>query len=109
MNTVIRTNIQILDIAGTITGPADLKVDVRFDLMEFEDLNDGIPSSKHSYGILRFQEPLEPSMKGRLLSTGRLILTGGGIQASLCLYRLNSFTLTDTIREFSAHRDGLAA
>lgn len=100
MNTVTRTNKQIFDILGTITGPDDLKIDVRFDLMEFEDLIDGIPGPKHSYGILRYVEPLEPSIEPRLLSATPLTLTGGGIRAALCLYKLNSFTLADTIREF---------
>ncbi len=109
MSKVTRTNKQIFDIAGTITGPDGLKVDVRFDLMELEDLIDGVPGPRFSYGVLRFQETLGPSLSERLLSAAPLILTGGGIHASLCLYKLDSFTLTDTIREFSAHTDGVAA
>ena len=34
------------------------------------------------------------------LTAAGLTLTGGGIQAALCLYKLNTFTLADTIREF---------
>jgi hypothetical protein len=109
MKKVTRTNRQIFDITGTITGPNGLKVEVSFDLIELEDLIDGIPGRKYSYGVLRFQEPLEPSIEPRLLSTTRLVLTGGGIQATLCLYKLNSFTVVDTIREFSADADLVAA
>lgn len=39
-------------------------------------------------------------MKSRLLSATGLTLTGGGFQAALCLYTLNTFTLADTICEF---------
>ena len=101
MKKVTRTNRHILDISGTITGPNGLRVEVSFDLIELEDLNDGKPGHKCSYGVLRFQKPLEPSVEPRLLSTTPLILTGGGIQATLCLYKLNSFTVVDSVREFS--------
>jgi hypothetical protein len=109
MKKVTRTNRQIFDISGTITGPNGLRVEVSFDLIELEDLNDGIPGHKYSYGVLRFQKPLEPSVEPRLLSTTRLILTGGGIQATLCLYKLNSFTMVDSIRELSPAAEFVAA
>lgn len=109
MKTVTRTNRQIFDIAGTITGPNGLNVEVSFDLIELQDLIDGIPGHKYIYGVLRFQKPLEPSVEPRLLSTTRLILTGGGIQATLCLYKLNSFTVVDSIREFPAAAERVAA
>ncbi|HEV2486297.1 MAG TPA: hypothetical protein VGT08_12265 [Terracidiphilus sp.] len=54
MKNVTRTNRQIFDIPGTITGPNGLKVEVSFDLIELEDLIDGIPGPKYSYGVLRF-------------------------------------------------------
>jgi hypothetical protein len=104
-----RTNRQIFDIQGTITGSDGLTIDVRFDLIELEDLIDGIPGLKYSYGVLRFQNPLELSIKSRLLLSIRPILTGGGIQAALCLYKLNSFTLVDTIKEFSTYANRAAA
>jgi len=100
MDKVTRTNRQVLDVRGTITSSDGLRIDVRFDLIEMEDLIDGMPASRFSYGILRYIEPLEPAMKPRLLTAAGLTLTGGGIQAALCLYKLNTFTLADTIREF---------
>ena len=100
MDTVTRTNKQVFDIQGTISSSDGLSIDVRFDLLEVEDLIDGIPASRFSYGVLRYLEPLEPEMKPRLLSAADLTLTGGGFQAALCLYKLNTFTLTDTMREF---------
>jgi hypothetical protein len=100
MDKVTRTKQQVFDIPGTITGPDGIRVDVRFDLLEVEDLVDGIPASRFSYGILRYLQPLETSVKSSLLSATRLTLTGGGIQATLCLYKLNTFTLADIIREF---------
>jgi hypothetical protein len=109
VNKVTRTNRQAFDIPGTITGPDGLTVAVRFDLMELEDLVNGVPGSKYSYGVLRFQGRLEPSIEQRLLSATRLILTGGGVHAALCMYKLNSFTLTDTIKEFVARPELAAA
>ena len=97
---VTRTNRQVFDTKGTITSADGLCIDVRFDLIEMEDLIDGIPASRFSYGVLRYIEPLEPAMKPRLLSASGLILTGSGFQAAFCLYKLNTFTLANTIREF---------
>lgn len=101
MDKVTRTNRQIFDIQGTITCPDGLTVAVRFDLIELEDLIDGRPGPKFSYGVLRFPDPLEPTIGERLLSATRLFLDGGGIQAALCLYKLNSFTLIDTVNDFT--------
>lgn len=109
MNTVTRTNRQLFDIPGDITSADGLSIPVRFDLVEFQDLINGMPGQKFSYGVLRFQDPLEPSIGQRLLSAAQLILTGGGLQSALCLYKLNSFTLIDTIKDFSAAPHLIAA
>ncbi len=100
MENVTRTNRQVFDIAGTITGQDGLRVEVSFDLIEMEDLVNGVSTAKYSYGVLRYCERIDVLTKARLLSATRLTLSGGGISASLCLYKLNSFTLTDTITEF---------
>ena len=100
MDNLTRTNKQVFDVPGTIAGPDGLRVNVSFDLLEMEDLVDGIPAATFSYGVLRYRDPLDLMTKTQLLSATRLTLTGGGMQSSLCLYRLNSFTLADTIREF---------
>ena len=100
MDKVTRTNKQVFDLMGTITSADGLRIDVRFDLLEIEDLIDGIPASRFSYGVLRYPEALEPAAKSRLLFASLLTLTGGGIEAALCLYKLNTFTLVDTIHEF---------
>jgi hypothetical protein len=109
MEKVTRTNRQVFDIQGTITSADGLTVAVRFDLIELEDLIDGRPGPRFSYGVLRFQGPLEPSARQRLLSATRLTLDGGGIQAALCLYRLNSFTLTETVNDFTVQPHRAAA
>ena len=109
MDTVTRTNRQIFDIPGTITSSDGLSIPVRFDLVEFEDLIDGMPGHKFSYGVLRFEPSLEPSIGQRLLSATHVILSGGGIHSALCLYKLNSFTLVDTMKDFTAMPHLIAA
>ncbi len=112
MSKVTRTNRQVFDIEGTLSGPDGLKITVRFDLIEFEDLIDGMPGPKFSYGVLRFREPLAPAMERLLLSASGLILTGGGIHFNLCLYRLTSFTVlstSSTVRKTFAEAERIAA
>lgn len=110
-----RTNRQVFDVAGTLSTPGGLKFDVQFDLIEFEDLIDGLPGTKLSYGNLRFSDTLPTTAVPLLLSSSRLILTGGGIHATVCLYRLTSFTVLTTIStvctitETPAHVDLVAA
>ena len=100
MSNTTRANRQFFDIEGTVTSMDGISIQVRFDLLEMEDLVDGRPASRFSYGVLRYLRPLESAVKQPLLSATGLVLTGGGIHATLCLYKLNTFTLADTIREF---------
>ena len=109
MNNDIRLTKEIIDEAGSISGPCGLKVEVRFDLIELQDFIDGVAGRKHSYGHLRFRDQLEPSIVLLLLSKSRLILTGGGIQAALCLYRLNSITVAGPIDEISSGDNEVAS
>jgi len=108
MNMETRTNRQIFDIQGTVTGPGGLDVAVRFDLIELEDLIDGIPGSKYSYGILHFQDPLEPSVKLRLLSATRRFSPMAAFERSVPL-QTDSFTLIDTIKDFTVQPELAAA
>jgi hypothetical protein len=101
MHKETRINRQAFDTSGTLSGPNGLEVDVRFDLMELEDLIDGNPGPKFSYGILRFPEPLSAALERILLSASRLILTGDGIQFNLCLYQLTSFTVLSASRSIA--------
>lgn len=109
MDTVTRTNRQLFDIPGTVTSADGLSIPVRFDLVEFEDLIDGMPGQKFSYGVLRFEDPLSPSTSQRLLAATQLILSGGGVHSALCLYKVNSFTLVDTLKDFSSQPRLIAA
>jgi len=112
MNKETRINRQVFDISGALSGPDGLKIDVRFDLIELEDLIDGAPGPKFSYGVLRFRETLAPALERLLLSASRLILTGGGAHFNLCLYRLTSFTVlseSSTLRETFAEAERIAA
>lgn len=104
-----RTNLQIMNQAGTITCPGSFKLDVNFNLIELQDFKDGVPGRKYSYGNLRFRDHLESSVVLVFLSKTRLILTGGGIQAPVSLYGLNSFTVVGAIRKIHAPHEVAAA
>lgn len=93
------TTLQIINEAGALSGHGGLKLDVYFDLIEMEDIVDGAPCRKFSYGNLRFRDRLESSVVSLFLSKSRLMLTGGGIQTEVRLYSLNSFTVVGAIRK----------
>lgn len=104
-----RTNLQIMNAEGTITCPSSFKLDVNFNLIELQDYNNGVAGRKYSYGNLRFRDHLESSVALLFLSRTRLVLTGGGIQAAVSLYGLNSFTVVGAIREVHTDKEVAAA
>jgi hypothetical protein len=99
MRTDFNTTLQIIDEAGTLSGPDGLRLSVLFDLIEMEDIDSTTHGRKFSYGNLRFRDRLESSVVSLFLSKSRLTLTGGGIQAQVRLYSLSSFTVTGAILE----------
>jgi hypothetical protein len=90
--TETRTNHQLIDAAGTISWPGG-SLDVTFNLIELQDSINGVPGRTYSYGNLRFSDRLESSAALLFLSSTRLVLTGGGVETSICLYGINSFTV----------------
>lgn len=78
--------------AGVVSITGSLNAEVYFDLVVLEENHDGIAGRNYSYGRLRFKNHIEEAVMSKLLFKSRPILTGGGIQAALCMYNLNSFT-----------------
>jgi hypothetical protein len=107
--TETRTNLQIINEAGTISWPGGSSIDVTFNLIELQDFTDGVPGRKYSYGNLSFRDRLESSIVLLFLSRTRLVLTGGGIQTAVCLYGINSFTVMGAILELAAQNLEVAA
>jgi hypothetical protein len=91
------TTLQIINATGTLSSPDGLKLDILFDLIEMEDIDGDTTGRKFSYGNLRFRDRLESSIVALFLSKTRLTLAGGGIEADVRLYSLNSFTVTGAI------------
>lgn len=93
------TTLQIINEPGTLSSQDGLKLDIFFDLIEMEDIAGDTVGRKFSYGNLRFRDRLESSIVDLFLSKSRLTLAGGGIEAGVRLYSLNSFTVTGEIVE----------
>ena len=98
------TTLQIINEAGTLSSTDGVKLDILFDLIEMEDIVDGAPGRRFSYGNLRFKDQLESPVVPLFLSKSPLTLSGGGIEAEVRLYSRNSFTVTGPILE--CHVDG---
>ncbi len=105
--TETRTTLQIIDAAGTIFWPGGSSIDVIFNLIELQDVTDGVPGRKYSYGNLRFRDRLESSVVMLFLSRSQLTLTGGGIETAVCLYGINSFTVVGAILEPAAPKQAV--
>ena len=101
MSKQTRINQQLYDIPGTLSIPNGIQIQVHFGLIELEDLIDGFPGPKFSYGVLRFHEPLELALESLLLAATRLTITGGGLQFNLSLYGLRSFTVLNPIQRLN--------
>jgi hypothetical protein len=108
MTNEIRTTLQFINQPGTLSSPSGVNVQVHFDFIEMQDVIDGVPGRKFSYGNLRFRDSLAPSVVPLFLSRSRLVLTGGGHQFPVLLYSLNSFTLTGPVREIRVINEPVA-
>ena len=95
----MRTLRTVANQAGTISDCLDLKVKVRFDLIETQDFVDGVPDLEFSYGNLRFTDELDPQISSLIRSHTRLTLQGGGIQATIRLNGPGAFTVTSPITQ----------
>lgn len=95
-----KTILQIIDQPGLISWPGGGKITVYFSLIELQDVEEGGRGRRYSYGSLRFRDYVESSVVLLFLSRAKLTLVGGGIETSVSLYGLNSFTVTSPIIRF---------
>jgi len=92
-----KTTLQIIDQPAVISWPGGGKIAVYFNLIEMQDFENGLPGRTYSYGSLRFRDYVESSVVLLFLSRAKLTLVGGGIETTVSLYGLNSFTVTGPI------------
>jgi len=90
---------ELVNETGTLSVSGHFQFDVFFDLLELPDSADGVAGKRFTYGRLRFREELEPALAGMLLSSARLTLRGGSIEASIFLHGRNSFGVVGPIKD----------
>ena len=87
----------IRDAAGTISYLRSAVLPVHFDLLETQEFLNGLPVFSLSLGNLRYDAKSERIFSAFVSSHARLILEGGGIQATVYLHKANEFTVMGTI------------
>jgi hypothetical protein len=98
----MRTTRRIENESGTISDSFGLKIPVRFDLIETQDFIEGIPVGNFTYGNLRMEKDRAAKVASLVMYRARLLLTGGGIQASVRLFEFGAFTVMSPIMEVDA-------
>ncbi len=104
MRSEMRIVRRITDELGVISDCDRLIIGVRFDLIETQDFDEGVPVRTFSYGNLQFHRDPKPDLVSRLLSLNSVNLTGAGVQTAIRLQTLNSFTVVSEIREMSTDK-----
>jgi hypothetical protein len=109
MRRKMRTNRQIVNAEGTISDRVRINIKVHFDLVETQDIVDGVPDLEFSFGNLRFGETAESQISSLARSRKPVILAGGGIQTTILLSGPTSFTVMSVIKEIHINKIDLAA
>jgi hypothetical protein len=94
---------------GILSDRLRTKVKVHFDLVETQDIVDGVPDLEFSFGNLRFGDDATPGITSLALSRTPLVLAGGGIQTTILLSGANSFTVMGVIKEIQVYLADIAA
>lgn len=92
---------EFVNQTGTLSVSGSFDFNVSFDLLELPDSVDGVECKLYTYGRLRFRQELEPSLVSMLLTSARLTLKGGGIEASIFLHGRNSFGVVGPITDIA--------
>lgn len=109
MRRKLKTNREIKDAAGTISDRVRVNFKVHFDLIETQDLVDGVPDLEFSFGNLRFDDRENTHVSSLVESRKPLILAGGGIQTTIRLNGPNAFTVMSVIKEIQVNEIDKAA
>jgi hypothetical protein len=109
MRREMKTVRHIVNQAGTISDRVRVKFKVHFDLVETQDLVDGVPDLVFSFGNLRFEEEMQPHISSLAVSRTPLILAGGGIQTTILLSGPNAFTVMSVVKEIRLNEADNAA
>lgn len=99
----------IINKPGTLSDRLRTKFKVHFDLVETQDIVDGVPDLEFSYGTLRFGPKATPGVKSLALSRTPVILAGGGIQTTILLSGPHAFTVMGVVKEIRIYKANAAA
>jgi hypothetical protein len=94
---------------GTLSDCLRTKVKVYFDLVETQDIVDGVPDLEFSFGNLRFGDEATPQVLSLALSRAPLVLAGGGIRTTILLSGPNAFTVIGVVKEIRLYKADIAA
>src|SRR5579863_9043705 len=109
MRREMRTNRVLMNQAGTLSDSVRTDVKVHFDLIETQDLVDGVPDLEFSFGNLRFAEEASSDVSSLVLARKPVLLAGGGIQTTILLSGPNAFTVMSVVKEIRLGEADLAA
>jgi hypothetical protein len=94
---------------GTLSDCLRTKVKVHFDLIETQDIVDGVPDLEFGFGDLRFRDEVRPRILLLALSHTPLVLAGGGIKATILLSGPNAFIVMGVIKEIRRNKADIVA
>ncbi len=94
---------------GTLSDRLRTRVKVHFDLIETQDIVDGVPDLEFSFGNIRFGDEETPSISSLALSRTPLVLAGGGIQTTILLSGANTSVVMGVIKEIHVYKADIAA
>jgi hypothetical protein len=99
MSTEMRTNRVFMDQPGRISDTEGMNISIHFDLVETQNFVNGVPGPEFAFGNLRYPEKHKSQVLSRLHARTRVNLQGGGIQTTVFLNSLTSFTVMCAIAE----------
>lgn len=105
----MKTKRVIVNKPGVLSSCLQCDVMVYFDLIETQDMVDGIPDLAYSFGNLRFGDEATPSVSCYACARTLLQLAGGGISTTIMLSGPNAFTVVGVINEMQGSETDLAA
>ena len=109
MRRKLKTNKKIKNAADTISDRLRVNFKVHFDLIETQDIVDGVPDLEFSFGNLRPEPGAESQISSLARTRTPLILAGGGIQTTIRFNGPNAFTVMSVIKEIQVNEIDKAA